>query len=91
MADEIFTSHSFPSYLLNEIHQYPGNDRCCDCFSLDTGWASVSHGILLCLECAGKHRSLGVNVSFVRSLSMDTWSRRQVRVQQSSVLSSVSD
>ncbi|RYH00570.1 hypothetical protein EON65_49135 [archaeon] len=73
------SAHSFPTYLLNEIHQFPGNDRCCDCSSLNIDWASVSHGTLLCLECAGKHRSLGVSVSFVRSISMDTWTRRQVK------------
>lgn len=54
------------------------NDHCCDCPSLDTAWASVSHGTLICLECAGKHRSLGVSASFVRSINMDTWSKRQV-------------
>ena len=51
---------------------------CCDCTSLDVSWASVNHGILLCLECAGRHRSLGVNISFIRSVYMDTWSREQV-------------
>ena len=51
---------------------------CCDCTSLDVSWASVNHGILLCLECAGRHRSLGVNISFIRSVYMDTWSRDQV-------------
>ena len=50
------------------------------CFnlSLDTDWGSVSHGTLICLDCAGKHRSLGVHVSFVRSIRMDSWSRQQV-------------
>jgi ADP-ribosylation factor GTPase-activating protein 1 len=68
----------FPEEILDEIRDYPGNDKCCDCPSIDTDWASVSHGTLICLDCAGKHRSLGVHVSFVRSITMDTWSRQQV-------------
>ncbi len=68
----------FPEDILDEVREYPGNDKCCDCPSIDTDWASVSHGTLICLECAGKHRSLGVHVSFVRSITMDTWSRQQV-------------
>ena len=70
---------AFPDDILEEIRRFPGNDKCCDCMSLSTDWASVSHGILICLECAGKHRSLGVQNSFVRSITMDTWSQRQVR------------
>lgn len=68
----------FPMGVLREISEYPGNQKCCDCPSLDTDWGSVNHGTLICLECAGKHRSLGVHVSFVRSVYMDTWSPVQV-------------
>jgi len=71
---------TFPSDSLDKIRGYLGNSRCCDCSSLDTNWASVSHGTLICLECAGKHRSLGVHVSFVRSITMDSWSAHQVDI-----------
>jgi hypothetical protein len=73
-------SDAFPDEVLDQIRNYPGNDKCCDCTSFSTDWASVSHGTLICLDCAGKHRSLGVQVSFVRSITMDTWSKQQVHI-----------
>lgn len=32
------------------------------------------------MNCAALHRALGVYVSLVRSLSMDTWSEKQLRM-----------
>lgn len=32
----------------------------------------------MCLECSGKHRALGVHISFVRSVTMDSWSDKQI-------------
>ncbi|TSL61192.1 Arf-GAP with coiled-coil, ANK repeat and PH domain-containing protein 3 [Bagarius yarrelli] len=51
----------------------PGNDVCCDCGQADPRWASINLGILLCIECSGIHRSLGVHCSKVRSLTLDSW------------------
>lgn len=72
----------FPANIYDEISKLDGNTKCCDCSSLDCEWGNVNHGTLICLECAGKHRSLGVHVSFVRSIYMDTWSPLQLEMMR---------
>ena len=62
----------------NAISSLPGNERCAECESLQPQWTSVNLGIVLCLDCAGLHRSLGVHISFVRSMEMDVWTEEHV-------------
>ncbi|XP_051967715.1 arf-GAP with coiled-coil, ANK repeat and PH domain-containing protein 3b [Xyrauchen texanus] len=59
--------------ILQRVQSLPGNEICCDCSQADPRWASINLGILLCIECSGIHRSLGVHCSKVRSLTLDTW------------------
>ncbi|XP_028266339.1 arf-GAP with coiled-coil, ANK repeat and PH domain-containing protein 3 isoform X9 [Parambassis ranga] len=59
--------------ILQRIQSLPGNQQCCDCGQADPRWASINLGILLCIECSGIHRSLGVHCSKVRSLTLDSW------------------
>lgn len=51
----------------------PGNEVCCDCFSARPQWVSLNFGALICIECSGVHRNLGVHLSKVRSFRLDDW------------------
>ncbi|KAL3502215.1 hypothetical protein ACH5RR_036664 [Cinchona calisaya] len=65
------------SKILREI---PGNDHCAECRGPEPEWASLNLGILMCIECSGIHRNLGVHISKVRSINLD------VKVWELSVL-----
>ncbi|GHJ86558.1 hypothetical protein NliqN6_2960 [Naganishia liquefaciens] len=64
---------------LRELMALPENKKCVDCGAPSPQWASVQHGTLICLECSGIHRSFGVHISFVRSVTMDKWTEEQLR------------
>ncbi|KAI9506429.1 hypothetical protein GGI25_004906 [Coemansia spiralis] len=63
--------------------RYPaGNDRCVDCSNKDPEWAAINLGVLMCIECSGIHRSLGVHVSKVRSVKLDNWDAEFMQIMQ---------
>lgn len=47
------------------------NPTCADCNSRDPDWLSTNFGIVICIECSGIHRGLGVQISKVKSICLD--------------------
>jgi len=68
--------------LLNEMLRDDDNKYCVDCDAKGPRWASWNLGIFLCIRCAGIHRNLGVHISKVKSVNLDTWKPEQVVTMQ---------
>nr|CAD7404347.1 unnamed protein product [Timema poppensis] len=64
--------------LLTEMLRDDDNKYCVDCDAKGPRWASWNLGIFLCIRCAGIHRNLGVHISKVKSVNLDTWTPEQV-------------
>ncbi|KPP63036.1 arf-GAP with Rho-GAP domain, ANK repeat and PH domain-containing protein 1-like, partial [Scleropages formosus] len=60
------------SEVAQRLWSSPWNKVCADCGSPNPEWASINLVVLICEACAGQHRSVGINVSKVRSLKMDS-------------------
>nr|XP_023842994.1 arf-GAP with Rho-GAP domain, ANK repeat and PH domain-containing protein 1 [Salvelinus alpinus] len=60
------------SEVAHRLWASPWNKVCADCGSANPEWASVNLLVVVCEACAGQHRSLGIHVSKVRSLKLDS-------------------
>uniref|UniRef100_A0A1I8I055 Arf-GAP domain-containing protein n=1 Tax=Macrostomum lignano TaxID=282301 RepID=A0A1I8I055_9PLAT len=54
------------------------NKYCADCEAKSPRWASWNIGVFICIRCAGIHRKLGVHISKVKSVNLDSWTLDQV-------------
>ena len=65
--------------VMEKILAKPQNQVCFDCGSKAPKWSSPYLGIVICYECSSKHRSYGTHISFVRSVDLDNWKRRELK------------
>lgn len=67
--------------VIRYVQNLPGNDRCCDCGSTnDVTWISLNFGVLVCIQCSGVHRDLGVHHSRIQSLTLDNLTTAQLLI-----------
>ncbi|KAL4708678.1 hypothetical protein ACJJTC_008204 [Scirpophaga incertulas] len=64
--------------ILMQMLKDEDNKYCVDCDAKGPRWASWNLGIFLCIRCAGIHRNLGVHISKVKSVNLDSWTPEQV-------------
>ncbi|XP_068197978.1 arf-GAP with SH3 domain, ANK repeat and PH domain-containing protein 2b isoform X2 [Antennarius striatus] len=57
--------------IVEEVKRMSGNDGCCDCGAPAPTWLSTNLGVLICIECSGIHREMGVHYSRIQSLDLD--------------------
>ena len=69
--------------ILDDCLKQPDNKQCAECGMKQPRWASTNLGIFMCIRCSGIHRNLGVHISKVKSVSLDTWPLEQAEYMQS--------
>ena len=74
-------SSSLGNLQFKEILQDPENLCCFDCGKTPAQWASIN-SIFLCISCSGIHRGFGVQISFIKSITLDSWNENQIKMMR---------
>ncbi|RQM29471.1 hypothetical protein B5M09_011953 [Aphanomyces astaci] len=73
------------SHVANKLRENADNQACADCsqpVTASVAWATTTFGAFVCIQCAGVHRNLGVKISRIKSVHMDTWSADEVALMK---------
>jgi ADP-ribosylation factor GTPase-activating protein 1 len=65
-----------------KLSKLAGNHMCVDCGASDPTWGSPDYGVLFCNECSGQHRGLGTHITYVRSVELDKWDKKQIKLMR---------
>lgn len=81
------TEYTHPAFF--KLLEDPENKKCFDCGTIyNLGkcpalWASVNNGVFVCMNCASIHRGFGVDYSYMRSITIDSWNDSQIALLES--------
>ena len=54
------------------------NNQCNDCGKKDPRWCSINNAVLLCSTCARTHKKFNINISNIKSLEVDPWTKQEI-------------
>ena len=60
------------------IVQIESNQNCNDCGKINPHWCSITNAVLLCPSCARNHKKFNINISRIKSLEVDDWSKEDI-------------
>ena len=55
------------------------NKVCNDCEKKNPRWCSINNAVFLCPSCVRKHRKFNPNVSTIKSIEGDLWSKEEIK------------
>ena len=55
------------------------NKTCNDCQKKNPRWCSVNNAVFLCPSCTRKHRKFKNNISYIKSIDGDLWTKEEIK------------